>query len=155
MDGQTRPLNTALVSHFKFHPAKVKHCLLLLTKIPSASKFVLLVCMLKLIQPRLRYKTWTIVQMLFEISNSVSMRSTLTFCAIWYSREHKFLFEADNGQLRFEWPVELLRTTRNDTMSAFCPQLVCFLRFICSLRRIFKYVVWIKASCSKHYAWRI
>jgi hypothetical protein len=62
--------------------------------------------------------------MMFGIGSSVSMKSTVTFCAIWYSRKHKFLFEADNGQLRFEWPVELLQSTRNDTKSAFCPQFV-------------------------------
>ena len=57
------------------------------------------------------------------------------FCAIWCSREYKFLSEADNGLLRFEWPVELLQSTINDRKSACCPQLVfvCFLRFVCSL----------------------
>ena len=133
------------------------YCLLLLTKISNAFRIMLLVCKLKLIQLRSRYKTWIIVQMLFDVSSNVSMRSTLTFCEIWYSREHKFLFEADNGQLRFEWPVELLQSTRNDTKPALCPQLVfvCFLPFVCSLRWIFKYVVWTEASGSQHCAWRV
>ena len=35
MDGQTRPLNTALLSQFKFYSAKVKHCLLFNTLISN------------------------------------------------------------------------------------------------------------------------
>jgi hypothetical protein len=154
MDGRTLPLNTALLSHFKLYFAKVKLFLLLITKIPNAFKIMLLVCKLKLIQLRLRYKIWIIVQMLFGISSSVSMRSNVTFCAIWYSLERKFLFEANNG---FEWLVELLQSTRNYTKFAFCPQFVfvCFLHFVCSWCWIFKYVVWIHTSGSQHYAWRI
>jgi len=82
MDGWTRRLKTALLSRFKFNSAKVKHCLPFLTKIPNVFRTMLLVRKLKLIQLRLRYKTWIIVQMLFGINSGVSMRSTVTFCAI-------------------------------------------------------------------------
>ena len=123
MDGRTRPLNTALLPYFKFYSGKVKYCLLLLTKIPHVSRIMILVCKLKWIQLRLHYKNWSIVQMLFGTGSGVSMRSTLTFCAIWYYREHKFLFEADNGQVPFQWLVVLLQNTINDRKSEFCPLL--------------------------------
>jgi len=54
----------------------------LLTKLSHVSRIMLLVCKLKLIQLRLHYKTWRIVQMLFGISSGVIVRLTLTFCAI-------------------------------------------------------------------------
>jgi len=137
MDGRTHPLNTSLLPYLEFYSAKVKHCLLLLTKFPHVFSIMLLVCKLKLIQLRLHYKTWSIVQMLFGISSRVSMRSPLKFCAIWYSQEPKFLFEADNGQLPFEWLVELLQNTRNDWKSAFCPQLPFVYSIFCVLYAIF------------------
>ena len=82
MDGRTRLLNTALLLYFEFYSAKVKRCLLLLTKLSDVFRIMLLVCKLKLIQLRLHNKAWSILQMLFGISSGVSMRSTLTFSAI-------------------------------------------------------------------------